>query len=95
MSNTAIGMIAAAISVPFLATFAAEQGINITIFTAGMMMADMYAFLTPAACGSAPLLHSQECIEGDKKFIYTKGLIICAVHIVVLWALFTAAAYIF
>ena len=94
MSNTAIGMIASAIAVPFVAGYAANQGINITMFVAGMMMADMYAFATPAASGSAPILHGHDSIKADKRFIYTKGLAVCLVHIVLAWLLFTAAAYI-
>lgn len=95
MSNTAIGMIATALAVPFLSVYAVEQGINITMFTAGLMMADMYAFLTPAAAGSAPLLHTHDSIKQDTKFIYTTGVVVCAVHVLILWGLFTAAAYIF
>ena len=51
MSNVAIGIMISTVAVPFLAVFAADSGINITMFTAGLMMADMYAFATPAACG--------------------------------------------
>ncbi len=34
-------------------------------------------------------------MTNDKRFIYTKGLIVCGVHILILWLMFTAAAYIF
>lgn len=95
MSNTAIGMIAVALAAPFLGTFVQRDGINVTMFAAGLMMADMYAFLTPSASGSAPILHGQRCIELDRKFLWTKGFAVCAVHFVLIWGLFTIAAYIF
>ena len=95
MSNAAIGMIAAALAVPFLTVYVEQSGINLTMFAAGMMMADMYAFLTPAACGAAPLLHSHDSMVKDKRFIYTTGVLVCLIHTAVLWLMFTAAAYIF
>lgn len=95
MSNVAIGIMISTVAVPFLAVFAADSGINITMFTAGLMMADMYAFATPAACGAAPLLFGQECIKNDTKFLYTKGAVVCVVHLLLLWGMFTIASYIF
>lgn len=95
MSNTAIGMIAVALSAPFLGGFIQDSGINVTMFAAGLMMADMYAFLTPSASGSAPILHGQKCVMLDRKFLWTKGLIVCAVHFIMIWGLFTIAAYVF
>ena len=47
------------------------SGIVKTLGDGGINLEYMYAFLTPAACGSAPLLHSQECIEGDKKVLFS------------------------
>lgn len=94
MSNTAVGMLVTALSVPLLAVYAAELGINVTLFAAGLMMADMYAFMTPAASGSAPILHGHASMLDDKKFIYTTGVLVCLVHIIICWAIFTAAAYI-
>lgn len=95
LSNTAIGLIMTTLSVPFLVGYAQTSGINVTLFATGFMMIDMYAFLTPAACGSAPIFFSQECIAGDKKFVWTKGLAVCGVHFLIIWAMFTFGAYIF
>lgn len=95
MSNTAVGMLAVALVAPFLGQYVQGSGVNVTMFAGGFMMADMYAFLTPSACGSAPILHGQKSIMLDKKFLWTKGLIVSGVHFLMIWGLFTFAAYIF
>lgn len=93
-SNTAIGLIMTSISAPFVIQYIADLGINGSVVTAAIATAAMMAYLTMAASGTAPLLHAQEAIQDDPKFVWTDGLGLLALFIVLGTVVFSAFAFI-
>ena len=89
-SNMATGIIVASITAPFAATFAAA-GINVSVIGTAIAFTSMFAYLTYAAAGPAPILLGQEGIES--KFVWSKGVITLAVYIVVATILFSILGY--
>lgn len=85
-SNMATGVIVASLTAPFVAVFA-QQGINVSVVGAAIAYSSMFAFMTYAAAGPAPLLLGRKGITN--KFIWTKGLFATAVYIVVATVIFS------
>lgn len=85
-SNMATGVIVASLTAPFAAAFA-DAGINVSVIGAAIAYSSMFAFLTYAAAGPAPILLGREGIE--TKFIWTKGLITLALYIVAATVIFS------
>lgn len=79
-SNMATGIIVSGVTMPFTVVFAA-QGVDSSIIAAAIAYTSMFAFMTYAAAGPAPLLLGREGIE--TKFIWTKGLMTLAAYVVV------------
>ena len=69
-SNMATGIIVSSITMPFIAVFA-SRGIDASIITAAIAYTSMFAFMTYAAAGPAPILLGREGIE--TRFIWTKA----------------------
>lgn len=90
-SNMATGVIVASLTAPFAAAFA-DKGINITVIGAAIAYSSMFAFLTYAAAGPAPLLLGREGIES--RFIWSKGLFTLLLYIVVATVVFSLMGYI-
>lgn len=90
-SNMATGIIVSSITMPFIAVFA-SQGIDASIIAAAIAYTSMFAFMTYAAAGPAPILLGREGIE--TRFIWTKGLFTLVVHIVIAAVLFSLLALI-
>ena len=82
----ATGVIVASRTAPFVAAFA-QQGINVSVVGAAIAYSSMFAFMTYAAAGPAPLLLGRKGITN--KFIWTKGLFATAVYIVVATVIFS------
>ena len=93
-SNTAIGLIMTSISAPFVIRYIADLGINGSVVTAAIATAAMMAYLTMAASGTAPLLHTQEAIEQDPKFIWTEGVGLLFIFIVLGSVVFSVMAFV-
>lgn len=85
-SNMATGVIVASLTAPFSAAFA-DAGINVSVIGAAIAYSSMFAYLTYAAAGPAPILLGREGIES--KFIWTKGLITMVLYIVVATVIFS------
>ena len=85
-SNMATGIIVSGVTMPFTVVFAA-QGVDPSIIAAAIAYTSMFAFMTYAAAGPAPLLLGREGIE--TKFIWTKGLMTLAAYVVVAAVLFS------
>jgi len=85
-SNMATGVIVASLTAPFVASFA-EAGINISVVGAAIAYSSMFAFMTYAAAGPAPILLGREGIE--TKFIWTKGVLTLVLYIVVATVVFS------
>jgi len=92
-SNTAIGLIMTSISAPFVIQYVNTLGINSSVVTAAISTAAMMAYLTMAASGTAPLLHSQEAIIEDPKFVWTEGLGLLFEFIILGTVVFAAFAF--
>ena len=82
----ATGIIVSGVTMPFTVVFAA-QGVDPSIIAAAIAYTSMFAFMTYAAAGPAPLLLGREGIE--TKFIWTKGLMTLAAYVVVAAVLFS------
>ncbi len=85
-SNMATGVIVASMTAPFAAAFA-DSGINVSVIGAAIAYSSMFAYLTYAAAGPAPILLGREGIE--TKFIWSKGLITLVIYIVVATVVFS------
>lgn len=79
-SNMATGVIVASLTAPFVAAYG-DAGINVSVVGAAIAYSSMFAFMTYAAAGPAPILLGREGIE--TKFIWTKGLYTLVLYIVV------------
>lgn len=88
-SNMATGVIVSGIAMPFIAMYVA-QGADASIIACAIAFTSMFAFMTYAAAGPAPILLGREGIE--TKFIWTKGLMTLIVYIVIAAILFTVLA---
>lgn len=85
-SNMATGVIVASMTAPFAAAFA-DSGINVSVIGAAIAYSSMFAYLTYAAAGPAPILLGREGIEN--RFIWSKGLITLVIYIVVATVVFS------
>ncbi len=90
-SNMATGIIVSSITMPFIAVFA-SQGINPSIIAAAIAYTSMFAFMTMAAAGPAPLLLGREGIE--TKFIWTKGLITLFTYVIIATVFFSILGFV-
>lgn len=90
-SNMATGIIVSSITMPFTVVFA-SQGIDPSIIACAIAYTSMFAFLTMAAAGPAPLLLGREGIE--QKFIWTRGLVTLGVYVIIATVLFSILGFI-
>lgn len=79
-SNMATGVIVATLTAPFVAAYG-DKGINISVIGTAIAFTSMFAYLTYAAAGPAPLLLNQEGLE--KKFVYSKAILALPIYIIV------------
>lgn len=93
-SNTAIGLIMSSLTCPFIANYCNTIGISPSVVGAALVIASMFAFLTMAASGTAPLFLGRPCIEKDSKFVYTSGICMAVLMIIIDTVLCTLLAYI-
>ncbi len=91
-SNMATGIIVATLTAPFAAAYG-DAGINVTVIGTAIAFTSMFAYLTYAAAGPAPLLLGREGIEN--KFIYGKAIIALPLYIIVATVLFSLMGLIF
>ena len=82
----ATGVIVASLTAPFVAAFA-NQGINVSVVGAAIAYSSMFAFMTYAAAGPAPLLLGRKGITN--KFIWSKGLLATVLYIIVATVVFS------
>ncbi|MCQ2553711.1 MAG: hypothetical protein MJ150_05340 [Clostridia bacterium] len=91
-SNMATGVIVSSLTAPFTIAFA-QSGVNISVIGTAIAFSSMFAYITYAAAGPAPILLGKEGIT--PKFIYTKGLAILPIYIVVATVLFSIMGLVF
>ena len=93
-SNTATGLIMAAIAAPYIADYAATIGTNPNMLGASICVACSVAYLTPGAGNVSAVYHGQACIDSDKKWVWTWGLAMGVLFIVVAWFVFGLLSFI-
>jgi len=93
-SNTAIGVIMSTLAAPFIAEYATNSGVNPSICGCAIVLASMFAFLTMAASGSAPLLLGHAAVKGDNKLVWGNGLFTAIIFIIMTWIICTLLAVI-
>lgn len=91
-SNMATGVIVSTLTAPFAIAYA-QNGINLTVIGSAIAFSSMFAYLTYAAAGPAPLLLGREGVE--TKFMFTKAIIALPLFIIVATVLFCIFGYIF
>ena len=79
-SNLATMLIFIAITAPFLAIYA-NQGINISWYYLAIQIPCNKAYLTYAACGTAPLLNDRDYLDGKVK--WTWGVIPLVLYVLI------------
>ncbi len=94
-SNMATGLIIGSAVAPFCIDYCTTLGVNGSFICLGLISAAMFAFLTMAAAGPAPLLLSQEAFVKKPGYIWTHGLPTLVIGIVIIWAVATTGAYLF
>ena len=72
--------------------YAADAGINITVIGTAIAFTSMFAYLTYAAAGPAPLLLGKEGIES--KFVWSKGVLALVIYAVAATVVFSLLGYI-
>lgn len=90
-SNMATGVIVSSLTAPFAAQYA-DAGINITVIGTAIAFSSMFAYLTYAAAGPAPLLLGKEGIES--KFVWSKGVLALVIYAVAATVVFSLIGYI-
>jgi len=90
-SNMATGVIVASLTAPFAAAFG-NAGINVSVIGAAIAYSSMFAFMTYAAAGPAPILLGREGIE--TKFIWSKGVFTLLLYIVTATVVFSLMGFI-
>lgn len=85
-NNNAVATIFASLAAPLSTTFIVNGQLNPAVLLAAISLGSQSGFLTMAASGTAPLLHTREGI--DNKFIWTGGLFMELLFIVVLFAMY-------
>ena len=73
-SNMATGLIIGAIVAPFAVVYCQSLGVNGTFIALALVQSAMFAFLTMAAAGPAPMLLAQEAFVKKPSFIWTHGV---------------------
>ena len=73
-SNMATGLIIGAVVAPFAITFCQQLGINGTFMCLALVQGSMFAFLTMAAAGPAPMLLAQPAFVDKPGFIWKRGI---------------------
>ena len=94
-SNMATGLIIGSAVAPFCVEYCSSLGINGTFICLGLVSASMFAFLTMAAAGPAPLLLSQEPFVKKPGYIWTHGGPALIMGLIIIWLVSTAGAFIF
>ena len=91
-SNMATGVIVATLTAPFAAEFAGK-GVNVSVIGTAIALSSMFAYLTYAAAGPAPILLGRDGVEN--KFIYGKAIVALPLYIIVATVLFSIFGFIF
>ncbi|MBQ9890458.1 MAG: anion permease [Firmicutes bacterium] len=85
-SNMATGVIVSSLTAPFTIAFA-QSGVNVSVIATAIAFSSMFAYITYAAAGPAPIFLGKEGIT--PKFVWTKGLAMLPVYIIVATVLFS------
>ena len=85
-SNMATGVIVSSLTAPFTIAFA-QGGVNVSVIATAIAFSSMFAYITYAAAGPAPIFLGKEGIT--PKFVWTKGLAMLPVYIIVATVLFS------
>jgi len=94
-SNLATGMIIGSLVSPFVVTYATVNGYNGSVIGAALACSCFFAFLTMASAGPAPLLLGKEGYTKRPTFIWSHGVPVMLMGIVIMWVVFTLMAMIF
>jgi len=94
-SNMATGMIIGTVVAPFAVTYCETLGINGTFIALALVSACMFAFLTMAAAGPAPLLLAQDSFVKKPSFIWKYGTPVMIAGIAANWVVCTVFALVF
>lgn len=91
-SNLATGLIIGSLVSPFVVTYATVNGYNGSVIGAALACSCFFAFLTMASAGPAPLLLGKPGYIKRPGFIWTHGVPVMLMGIVLMWITFTAIA---
>lgn len=94
-SNMATGLIVGSTVAPFCIEYCETLGVNGSFICLALISAAMFAFLTMAAAGPAPLLLSQEPFVKKPGYIWSHGLPVLVMGVLVIWTVSTVGAYVF
>lgn len=92
MNGMPVSFAMSTITMPFACALALQQGLNVTVIGAAILMSGQVAFQTYGSIVYAALLLNRE--EIDRKFIWTRGTITVGIYIVVGTVLFSLFGYI-
>ncbi len=84
-----------ATAAPFCIEYCETLGVNGSFICLALISAAMFAFLTMAAAGPAPLLLSQEPFVKKPGYIWSHGLPVLVMGVLVIWTVSTVGAYVF
>lgn len=93
-ANAAVGLIIGTLTMPFAIAYSKTIGINVTVYGACVTMSAMFAFLTLASSGYAPLLLTRPCIQKHQNFIWGIGSATLIIGALLMAIVFTVLAYI-
>ena len=80
---------------PFCIEYCETLGVNGSFICLALISAAMFAFLTMAAADPAPLLLSQEPFVKKPGYIWSHGLPVLVMGVLVIWTVSTVGAYVF
>ncbi|NLD88175.1 MAG: SLC13 family permease [Clostridiales bacterium] len=92
-SNMATGVIVSSLTAPFAIAYASTSGINISVIATAIAFSSMFAYMTYAAAGPAPLILRRDGV--DNKFVWSTGVLTLILYIVVATIVFTILGYIY
>lgn len=92
-SNTATGLIVGALAAPYLIEYG-KAGINPNLLGAAIVVASSVAYWTPGAGNVSAVYHGQACIDNDKKWVWTWGIVMSLLFLVVAWVVFGFLSYV-
>ena len=94
-SNLATGLLVGSAVAPFVVEYSINIGIDGSWVALALTISCMFAYLTMAAAGPAPLLLGKKCYADRPLYIWSHGIVVAIMGIILFWAICTVGAYFF